>query len=80
MLQQFLLTIFHVLEQYENLNSLTWHGDSIPNDDIWVKVAGDQRQGSLKATIQIINREKLINTSIFAMAKVPDNVLICKRF
>ena len=69
--------LFQILDQYKFQNLLTWHENSIPNEEIWVKIGGDHGQGSLKATLQVLNIEKpnsKFHTSVFAMAQVPDNV------
>ena len=34
---------------------MTWHGDKIPNNEIWVKLGGDKGGNSFKLTFQIIN-------------------------
>ena len=69
--------LFNLLNQYQSQNELSWHGGSIPEEKIWVKIGGDHGQGSLKVTLQTLNVEKPNSkffTSIIAMANVPDNV------
>ena len=69
--------LFNLLNQYQSQNELSWHGGSIPEEEIWVKIGGDHGQGSLKVTLQTLNVEKPNSkffTSIIAMANVPDNV------
>ena len=70
--------LFNILNQYQSQNELSWHGGSIPEEEIWVKIGGDHGQGSLKVTLQTLNVENKPNskffTSIIAMANVRDNV------
>ena len=69
--------LFNLLNQYQSQSELSWHGGSIPEEEIWVKIGGDHGQGSLKVTLQTLNVEKPNSkffTSIIAMANVPDNV------
>ena len=44
------LTTFvdRLLDSYEKQNMLTWHKDTIPRDEIWVKIGGDLGKNSLK--------------------------------
>ena len=69
--------LFQILDQYKFQNLLILHENSRPNEEIWVKIGGDHGQGSLKATLQVLNIEKSnskFHTSVFAMAQVPDKV------
>ena len=45
----------NLLDQYEREGKLTWHENTIPNDEIWVKMGGDHGGGSFKQTLQIAN-------------------------
>ncbi|KAK3774323.1 hypothetical protein RRG08_056370 [Elysia crispata] len=68
--------IFDLLDQYQEQKLLTWHDGGIPEGEVWIKLGGDHGQGSLKAMVQIANLAKPNSkfcTSVFAMAKVPDN-------
>ena len=44
-----------LLDQYNKDGKLTWHNDTIPQDEIWVKMGGDHCGGSFKLTLQIAN-------------------------
>ena len=61
--RQLLLTnnenyLFNLLNQYQIQSELSWHGDSIPEEEIWLKIGGDHGQGSLKVTLQTLKVEK----------------------
>lgn len=43
------------LDKFDSQNLLTWHGNAIPDDTIWVKVGGDHGGGSFKMCLQIAN-------------------------
>ena len=54
---------------------LTWHKDTIPRDEIWVKIGGDHGKNSLKFTLQIANTDRpnaRQNTIVIALAAVRD--------
>ncbi|XP_071477750.1 uncharacterized protein [Diadema antillarum] len=59
--------VFDLLEQYDDLDELTWHKGRIPNDEVWLKVGGDKGGGTFKMMIQLANLERpnsLSNTRI----------------
>ena len=47
--------VTQLLDQYDQEGKLTWHNDTIPQDEIWVIVGGDHGGGSFKLTLQIAN-------------------------
>ena len=47
--------VTQLLGQYDKKAKLTWHNDTIPQDEIWVNVGGDHDGGSFKLTLQIAN-------------------------
>ena len=47
-----------LLYSYDEQNLLTWCEGSIPEDEIWIKIAGDHGKNSLKFTLQIANTAK----------------------
>ena len=64
-----------LLDSYEKQNMLTWHKDTIPRDEIWVKIGGDHGKNSLKFTLQIANTDRpnaRQNTIVIALAAVRD--------
>ena len=67
--------IFNMLDKHRSQNTLTWHGDKIPENEVWVKFGGDHGKNSLKFTMQIGNTAKpnsKHNTYVVAMAKIKD--------
>ena len=42
---------------------LTWHGDIIPQDEIWIKIGGDKGGGSFKMNFQIANTLPMQSTT-----------------
>ncbi|XP_070549699.1 uncharacterized protein [Ptychodera flava] len=64
------------LEANERLGRLTWHGGSIPQDIIQVKVGGDKGGGSMKFVFEICNLDHpnaKENTVIWLMFEAGDN-------
>ncbi|GFO10254.1 amine oxidase [Plakobranchus ocellatus] len=63
------------LNKMNENGELHWHGTSIPNDEIWVKVGDDHGKDSFKIALSICNVSKpnsKHNTHLIAMAKVQD--------
>ena len=50
----------HAAPAVSDTHQLTWHerstGESLPKDEIWLKVSGDKGGGSFKFGLQIVNR------------------------
>ena len=44
-----------LLDQYEEEGLLSWHGKTIPEEEIWVKIGGDHGGGSFKLMLQVAN-------------------------
>lgn len=56
---------------------LTWHGDIIPQDEIWIKIGGDKGGGSFKMNFQIANTltpNAVHNTCVFSCFEAGDSV------
>ena len=67
--------ITDLLDKYKSLGKLTWHGGSIPSDQIWIKLGGDYGGGSFKMCLQVCNVEKpnsILNTIVFRIFKAQD--------
>ncbi len=67
--------IINLLDSYDEEGMLTWHDNTIPQDEIWVKLGGDHGKNSLKLTLQIANLEKpnaKRNVVVIGMAPIRD--------
>ena len=67
--------IMKLLDSYEEEGMLTWHDNTIPQDEIWIKLGGDHGKSSLKLTLQIANLEKpnaKRNVVVIGMAPIRD--------
>ena len=65
-----------LLNKYDNRQMLTWQGDKIPKDGIWLKLGGDHGKGSFKLTLQILNVQKPnspLNTFCICLAECRDS-------
>ena len=40
--------LFHILDQHDNQNKLSWLGGNIPENEIWVKIGGIMDKYHLK--------------------------------
>ncbi|GFN74207.1 hypothetical protein PoB_000071300 [Plakobranchus ocellatus] len=72
-----------LLDLYNKTNMLTWHNNTIPENEIWVQFGGDHGKSSLKCTLQIANLDKpnsQHNTVVVAMASVRDTHTNLVRF
>ena len=49
--------VCNLLDEYDNKGRLSWHNETIPEGEIWVKVGGDHGGGSFKVSLQIANME-----------------------
>ena len=75
--------IDRLLDLYDAKNMLTWHSNSIPDSEIWVKIGADHGRSSLKFTLQIANTQKpnsQQNTIVIALASVRDSYENIARF
>ena len=73
----------HLLESYEQNDQLTWHCETIPEEEVWIKLGGDHGKKSLKFTLEIANTEKpnsKDNTIVIAKANVKDSFANIVRF
>ena len=51
-IKDFTELVTQLLDEYDKGGKLTWH-NTIPEDEVWVKVGGDHGGGSFKLTLQI---------------------------
>ena len=57
-------------------DKLTWHDGAIPENEIWVKVGGNNGQGSLKFNLAFVNTKNpnsMDNNVLMGMARVKDS-------
>jgi hypothetical protein len=47
--------VSELLDQYEEKGMLTWHENTIPENEIWVKIGGDHGGDSFKLVLQVAN-------------------------
>ena len=60
--------------QHNSVGRLTWH-DIIPEDEIWVKLGGDEGGESFKMSLQIANTShpnSINNTFVFSVFEARD--------
>eukprot|EP00117_Sycon_ciliatum_P042608 scpid47651/ scgid30972/ len=65
-LPDLLATVKQYLQLYETNNMLTWHGNAIPPDKIYVKIGGDHGGGSFKFVMQVICQALLSTSSNYS--------------
>lgn len=56
--------------------NLTWHGGTIPSDELWIKLGGDKGRGSFKFNLQLCNVQhpnSLKNTILVSVFKAGDS-------
>ena len=46
-----------LLNQYQEKEKLTWHNQTIPDDEIWIKTGGDHGGDSFKLVLEVANTE-----------------------
>ena len=66
-----------MLDKHDENKSLTWHNGTIPENEICVKLGGDQDKDldSFKMALHICNLKRpnsKFNTHLIALANVPD--------
>ena len=72
-----------LLDKYEENGMLTWHKNTIPDDQIWLKIGGDHGKHSFKMTLQVANLEKpnaQQNTFVIALSSIRDSHENIERF
>ena len=72
-----------LLDLYDESKMLTCHKDTIPHNEVWVKIGADHGRHSLKFTLYIANTQKLNsehNTLVIALASVRDSYKNIARF
>lgn len=68
--------VYHI-HYCNRLNQLTWHNNSIPSNEIWLKIGGDKGGSSFKLSLQIVNVEKpnsVKNSCVIVLFEAPDSV------
>ena len=71
-----------LLDLYNERKMLSWHKDTIPHNEVWVKIGADPGRHSL-ITLQIVNIQKPNsehNTLVIALAPVRDSYENIARF
>ena len=61
--------------QHNSVGRLTWHGDLIPDEEIWVKLGGDKGGESFKMSLQLVNTRhpnSIHNTFVFSVFEARD--------
>ncbi|GFO50045.1 amine oxidase [Plakobranchus ocellatus] len=67
--------LLNLLNTYQPNNPLTWHSGTIPEDEIWVKVAADNGKGSFNVCMALGKLNKAnskTNTHLIGIAYVKD--------
>ena len=57
---------------------MTWHGGSIPSNELWLKLGGDNGRGSFKLNMQLVNTFKpnsMKRTTLLPVFKAEDSTL-----
>ncbi|XP_066300278.1 uncharacterized protein [Branchiostoma lanceolatum] len=50
--------LWDFLKRSKEAGTLTWHGDAIPANEVWVKVGGDHGGGSFKFLFEVLNKAR----------------------
>ena len=77
-----LSSIFMFIIFFNRNGSLTWHGDLIPHDEVWIKIGGDHGGKTFKMSFQIANTthpNSLQNTVVFACFEAKDSLANLQR-
>ena len=67
---------------YPTIRTLTWHDGALPENEVWLKLAGDKGGDTFKMCFQLCNvtaPNSPDNTCVFSMFEAPDtytNLLI----
>ena len=57
-------------------SGLTWHDNTIPSSEVWIKVGGDKDRGSFKLNMQVVNVSKpnsTRNSTLLAVFQAGDS-------
>ena len=57
---------------------MTWHGGSIPSNELWLKLGGDKGRGSFKLNMQLVNTfnpNSMKKTTLLSVFKAGDSTL-----
>lgn len=57
---------------------MTWHDNTIPADEIWLKLGGDKGHGSFKLNMQVVNTahpNSVKNTTLLTVFKAGDSIV-----
>ena len=68
--------ILHTYWHNRTSTGLTWHNDSIPANELWIKLGGDKGHGSFKLNLQLCNTEhpnSLKSTTLVSVFKAGDS-------
>ena len=47
--------VSNLLNQCQEKKKLTWHNQTIPDDEIWIKIGADHRGDSFKLVLEVAN-------------------------
>ena len=47
--------VSNLLNQYQEKEKMTWHNQTIPDDEIWIKIGADHRGDSFKLVLEVAN-------------------------
>jgi hypothetical protein len=64
-----------VTSHLKSSDGLTWHENSIPATELWVKLGGDKGHGSFKLSMQLVNTphpNSIRSTAVLAVFKAGD--------
>ena len=68
--------VSNLLNQYQEKEKLTWHNQTIPDDEIWIKTGGDHGGDSFKLVLEVANIENpnsKENTFLIRMVECKDS-------
>ena len=69
--------VLHCLQQQKHAGSLSWRNGALPEDEVWVKIGGNNGGSSFKLSFQIANTTNpnaICNTIPFLVFGAPDSV------
>lgn len=68
--------VSNLLNQYQEKEKLTWHNQTILDDEIWIKIGGDHGGDSFKLVLEVANIENpnsKENTFLIRMVECKDS-------
>ena len=69
-------SVSNLLNQYQDKEKLTWHNQTIPDDEIWIKIGGDHEGDSFKLDLKVANVDNpnsKDNTFLIRMVECEDS-------